>query len=55
MILFPTKKPRRYKYTPRFAKSRGFDFHEGLAHQGNRRTMVLVVLLILLLACLVII
>lgn len=54
MMLFATRKPRRFRYVPRYGHRQGFDFHAGLNKRKSQRTLVLIVLLVLLLALMII-
>ena len=38
MMLFPTRKPRQFRYTPRYSRRQGFDFHSG-RRPVRRRTV----------------
>lgn len=53
MMLFPTRKPRQFRYTPRYSRRQGFDFHSGRRPVRRQHVLLLVVLLLLLLAFMV--
>lgn len=52
-MLFPTRKPRRFCYTPRYSRQHGFDFHSRRCPTRRQHVMLLVVLLLLLLALMI--
>lgn len=53
MMLFPTRKPRQFRYPPRYSRRQGFDFHSGRRPVRRQHVLLLVVLLLLLLAFMV--
>ena len=50
MGLFPTRKPRGFRYVYRYRRSRNMDFHRQVRAKRGSNMLLLVILLVLLLA-----
>lgn len=50
MALFPTRKPRGFRYRRRYTHLHEMDFHSSLRRKRSGNPLLLVVLLVLLLA-----